>query len=104
MKLVNILNQLIETSPEFQTIMDLRDKWKGKWLNATLTEVSESVYGKGHDILVMLDLKKHKDSGLPVMIESAAIKGADKLKTGDKVKVQLYISAGGILVDKIKKG
>lgn len=77
-------------------IYDLSDKYKDKWLNAKVIGVVPSVYGKGFDISVAM--KGYDD--LPSTIETSMVK--KEVKVGQSIKVQLYISAGGILVDKIK--
>ena len=85
----------------FKRIMDLAEEYKDQWVDVQLIDVANSKYGKGLDISAKLT----KDyPGLPFIIESEMVHTDYDLHKGDKVKVKLYISPGGILIDQIKGG
>jgi len=79
-------------------IMDLKDKYDGKTLDFIITDGKPSAHGKGYDITV----KQNKYNDLPLLLKTDMVKLKNEPKKGDKIKASLYISAGGILIDKVK--
>lgn len=80
-----------------EDLKKLQDKYDNKWLDAEVIEAKPSKYGKGQDIKVRM-----VENDLPRIIETDMVK-TDELEPKEKVKVLLYISPGGILVEKLKQ-
>lgn len=80
-----------------EDLKKLQDKYDNKWLDAEVIEAKPSKYGKGQDIKVRM-----VEKDLPRIIETDMVK-TDELEPKEKVKVLLYISPGGILVEKLKQ-
>lgn len=92
-----IVNNKSEANEDIQSFFDLADKYKNKKLDFKVVDAYPSAHGKGYDISVIN--KKYKD--LPSMIKTSMVKFKDEPKKGDNIKATLYISPGGILIDKV---